>query len=167
MAGLMLPAHRAKLLPIVIVTLLALQGCERAKTKRDREVDRLCAIDGGVHVYETVKLPKENFGDDGTPSVQFRRSISSFGDREKDSLYKSDLSVDLLAERRQIELLRTYMTLKKFRRFVTRLSDGKVLGEVITYSRGGGDFFGPWPGSSYECPKQQVNLIDAIFVKGE
>ena len=31
------------------------------KERLDREVKRLCAIDGGIKVYETVKLPAERF----------------------------------------------------------------------------------------------------------
>ena len=31
------------------------------KARLDREVKRLCAIDGGITVYETVKLPAERF----------------------------------------------------------------------------------------------------------
>ncbi|MBP9101513.1 MAG: hypothetical protein KBF68_09110 [Nitrosomonas sp.] len=34
------------------------------KARLDREVKRLCAIDGGIKVYETVKLPAERFGKD-------------------------------------------------------------------------------------------------------
>ncbi len=59
-------------LSLTILILVGLAGCERAKTKLDREVDRLCAIDGGVHVYETVRLGKENFGADGEVFPQYR-----------------------------------------------------------------------------------------------
>ena len=31
------------------------------KARLDREVDRLCAIDGGIRVYETVQLPSDKF----------------------------------------------------------------------------------------------------------
>lgn len=88
MAGLMLTAGRSKLPPIAIVTRLALQGCERVKTKLDREVDRLCAIDGGVHGYENVKLPKENFGPDGEVFPQYRADVSQGGGLGPD--YKSN-----------------------------------------------------------------------------
>lgn len=152
---------------IALAALFMLQGCERAKTKLDREVDRLCAIDGGVRVYESVKLPKENFGVEGIPSGQFKQGISRSGNSKWSSIYRSETSVDLLHESRQIELIRTHATLKKFRLYVFRLSDGKLLGETITYVRGGGDFFGPWADSSYECPKRLIDPVDAIFVKGE
>src|SRR4051794_10382480 len=59
-------------LALTVAPMLLFAGCERAKTKLDREVDRLCAIDGGMHVYETVKLPKEDFGPDGEVFPQYR-----------------------------------------------------------------------------------------------
>lgn len=31
------------------------------KARLDKEVDRLCAIDGGIKVYETVLLPPDKF----------------------------------------------------------------------------------------------------------
>ncbi|UJP03539.1 MAG: hypothetical protein LZF85_03550 [Nitrosomonas sp.] len=35
------------------------------KARLDREVDRLCAIDGGIKVYETVVLPADKFDKSG------------------------------------------------------------------------------------------------------
>ena len=49
------------------------------KARLDREVDRLCAIDGGVRIYETVTLPKENFGPDGEVFPQYRHLPSNSG----------------------------------------------------------------------------------------
>jgi hypothetical protein len=40
------------------------------KDRLDREVKRLCAIDGGITVYETVKLPAERF--DGYGQIAYR-----------------------------------------------------------------------------------------------
>lgn len=36
------------------------------KAKLDDEVRRLCAIDGGIKVYETAKLPADRFEKDGS-----------------------------------------------------------------------------------------------------
>ena len=35
------------------------------KAQMDKEVDRLCAVDGGIKVYETVKLPADQFNEWG------------------------------------------------------------------------------------------------------
>jgi hypothetical protein len=64
----------------VALALMALAGCGSAqKAELDREVDRLCAIDGGVHIYEVVRLPRENFGPDGEVFPQHRRQLFTDG----------------------------------------------------------------------------------------
>lgn len=154
MAGLMLLARRAKLLPVAVVTLLALQGCERAKTKLDREVDRLCAIDGGVHVYETVKLPKENFGPDGEVFPQYRGYPSNRGGLGPAYVTRNDGEV-LVAGNPALERLRTS---------IVRLADKKVLGSLTVYRRSGGDMPGPWEPSRYSCPVgPNFNLENLVF----
>ena len=44
---------------IAILTPALLVGCEKARL--DQQVKELCAKDGGIKVYETVKLPPERF----------------------------------------------------------------------------------------------------------
>jgi hypothetical protein len=66
----------------VALTLFAfgLSACGSVqKAELDREVDRLCAIDGGVHIYEVVRLPPEDFGLDGTVFPQYRGRLLSEG----------------------------------------------------------------------------------------
>ena len=48
-----------KTLLIAASLLPFLAGCEKARL--DQEVDRLCRIDGGIKVYETVKLSKGDY----------------------------------------------------------------------------------------------------------
>ncbi len=118
-----------------------LTGCERAKTRLDREVDRLCAIDGGVHIYETVTLSKENFGPDGEVFPQFRGLLPESG--RYGDLYYETLE--------QLTLVAGDPSLTKSRIRFIRRADSKVLGEEINYSRGGGDFLGPWNASAHQC----------------
>jgi hypothetical protein len=49
------------------VILFLLTACASGSSKRelDAEVDRLCAIDGGIRVYETVTLPPDKFNERG------------------------------------------------------------------------------------------------------
>lgn len=42
------------------------------KARLGREVKRFCAIDGGITVYETVKLPGEQFDRYGQISIPFK-----------------------------------------------------------------------------------------------
>ena len=128
---------------LVLISLLALSttGCERAKTRLDREVDRLCAIDGGVRIYETVKLSKENFGPDGEVFPQYRGLPPESG--RYGNLYSETLE--------QTTLVAGDPSLTKSRIRFIRRTDGKVLAEEINYSRGGGDFSGPWNASAHQC----------------
>lgn len=128
------------------------------KFRLDREVDRLCAIDGGVHIYETVTLPKENFGPDGEVFPQFRHLFKQGGHLGPD--FKSTLSREVLVAgdpqlvKSQIQILRT--------------SDGKLLGQQINYARGGGDLPGPWNPSTHQCRQviYSTTPLRNIFMKG-
>lgn len=148
-------SHRPLGIALIVGTLL-LQGCERAKTTLDREVDRLCAIDGGVHIYETVRMPKENFGLDGEVFPQHKGKLGDSG--RYSEFYKSKLVVETVQE--------GYPGIVRIRARITRNSDEKVLGEIINYKRSGGDFPGPWEPSSHSCNigAETVNFERRIFL---
>jgi hypothetical protein len=142
-------------LTFAIPLLLGMAGCERAKTKMDREVDRLCAIDGGVRVYETVTLSKENFGPDGELFPQYRGRLLTDGRYGKDyALLIND----------EVIVLGSPGLLRINTRFI-RVSDQKLLGERVIYRRSGGDFYGPWEPSQYSCPVDSptLELVSQIF----
>lgn len=143
-------------LALVGVVATCLLGCERAKTRMDREVDRLCAIDGGVHVYETVKLPKENFGPDGEVFPQFK---SLRGDRGRYGLEYADVIRTEIIQAGDPSIGRKRLQ-------IVRRADGKVLGEVIDYQRSGGDLSGPWEPSTHTCNlgSSAVGFERRIFV---
>ncbi len=62
----------------LVLTTLGLAGCGPVqKAELDREVDRLCAIDGGVQTYETVTLPKDYFGPDGELASPYKGRIGT------------------------------------------------------------------------------------------
>jgi len=119
---------------VISSALFVVAGCERAKTKLDREVDRLCAIDGGVHIYETVKLPKENFGPDGEVFPQYRR-LPPEGGRYGPLYYE-------VLERKTLVDGDPTLTASRIR--IIRRTDGKILAEQINYVRGGGILLRPW-----------------------
>ncbi len=97
----------------------------------DAEVERLCAIDGGVKVYETVKLPADRFNEWGQPNF-----------------YNPTLKERALGKEYEFVSDLTYIhnespSLHRFKVMVFRQVDHKLLGESIGYSRGGGGH--PWP----------------------
>jgi hypothetical protein len=144
--------------PVVLSSvLLIVAGCERTKTKLDREVDRLCAIDGGVHIYETVKLPKENFGPDGEVFPKYRGLPFDRGRYGPEYYLRSE----------EKALRRESPSMYRFSVGIVRRSDGRVMGEQISYVRRGGDFPGPWADSVYGCnEKPGVQSIESmVFIQ--
>ena len=119
----------------------------------DAKVRELCAIDGGVKVYETVAL---------TPDL-----IDKFGRIRIPSESKARVS-DLYIRRMKTEQLRDKnpsLTRTEFK--IIRCSDGKVLGKSVGYGRSGGGISGPWESSYFLCPDptSSFGLSTSIFVK--
>lgn len=134
----------------------------------DQQVRELCAKDGGVRIYETVRLPPDKFNKYG--QINFYNPIE--GEKalgfeyvfKKDTYWYRKGGSDALAP----TMLRQHYA-------IIRLHDGKVLGETVSYGRGGGDMPGPWHPSSFNCPEIKLAgpnaLLSAVFissnVKGE
>ncbi|MHB9119732.1 MAG: hypothetical protein ACYC2R_15895 [Burkholderiales bacterium] len=124
----------------------------------DHQVRELCAKDGGVRVYETVKLPAEKFNKYG--QINFYRPIEGENALGPEYVFRLDAHY----YRAGNPSLRRYLV-QVFRR-----SDRRLLGESISYDRGGGDLPGPWQPSGFSCPEGpkaagEVPLLENIFVK--
>jgi hypothetical protein len=130
-----------------------LAGCE--KHRLDEQVKELCAKDGGERVYQTVRLPKEQFTEHG--DLTFYRATRGENALGPDYIFVSEIK----------ELKSGNPDLKRFYHRIERRSDGVILGEAVTYTRGGGDMPGPWHSSSFRCPEHagdEVSLMRAIFL---
>lgn len=129
----------------------------------DKQVERLCALDGGIKVYETVGLPADMFNQWGQPkfyapnkgehalgpeyTFKSERDYSKTG---TPAIRPSDVAI----ARNKIQ--------------ITRKSDSKLLGEVTQYYRAGGDVPGPWMPSGFSCPPEgvanELALMKQVFV---
>lgn len=146
------------LLPLLLLLPLA-TACASgpSKAELDAEVRRLCAIDGGVKVYETVKLPAEKFNQYGQIRIPSKRDAKP-GDE-----YYFEWSVTYLKTGKPEDgipdLARSSFTLH-------RISDNKLLGESVAYTRRGGDIPGPWHPSHFTCPTDSglTVLQSRIFI---
>ncbi len=144
----------------VLAAALLLSGCEKASL--DEQVKELCAKDGGIKVYETVKLPAERFEQWGMvkpydPTQKENALGLEYVFREETKYFKKDPP-----------------TFIRHHYQIIRKNDGKMLGETVSYGRGGGDLPGPWFPSSFVCPEVSIAgpnaLLKAVFVqsnKGE
>jgi hypothetical protein len=123
------------------------------KAHYDRQVREMCAKDGGVKVYETVRLPVEKFNQWG--QVNFYRP-----DQGEDAL-----GSEYVFKRKTVYHKQGNPDLFRMHTQVIRRSDGKLLGESVFYKRGGGDLPGPWHGSSFMCPELGVkaDILRQIF----
>jgi hypothetical protein len=156
-----------KRLALLLLALELLTGCiSIIKMKMDAEVDRLCAIDGGIKIYETVSLPPEKFNKYN--NVNFFHP--SHGEKALGPEYIWKSHEKFLHPGGDPN---ASPSLRRDHLQVIRRSDGKLLGESIYYSRVGGDsrflneLMGGPPESSYSCPKGSISVIGRVFIKNE
>lgn len=119
----------------------------------DAKVRALCAIDGGVKVYETVMLPAEKFNKWGQPN--FFNASSGEDALGEDYIFRTEIT----------ECRSANPSISKRLYQVIRREDNTLLGESVTYVRSGGDLPGPWFESKYRCPKSGgvIALLVAVF----
>ncbi len=125
------------------------------KWRFDHKVRELCAEDGGVRVYETVKL---------APELIDRYGVIRIPDKER-----AKPSDEYYYESSMRHLTKGNPEMLRLRFMVFRRLDNKLLGEAISYARRGGDVPGPWHESSFGCPKNAdiSDLKKRIFVTAE
>jgi hypothetical protein len=144
--------------------LLALAGCE--KWELDRRMEELCKKDGGVRVFEHVRLPKQRFDEHGEvkPVLSPDELVKDPGGR-----YGPDFRLITSTEWLKAgESLKGQGRLRRTEYQLVRVADGKVLGVAVRYGRTGGDFVAYAHPSSASCPEpSRATSIEAVFVIGE
>lgn len=144
------------------LTGFTLTGCEKAAL--DNQLEELCKKDGGVKVYEAVRLPPEMFDRDGNPFPGWpnRAEIDRFG-----TDYRYVIGRDYLKQGNPIQLFSEGELIRRSEKIV-RVSDRKLLGESISYSRIGGEAILLGHPSSKRCPvykSANETLIRSVFLK--
>jgi hypothetical protein len=149
-----------RLVVVVTFAALALSGCE--KFALDRQMEELCKKDGGVKVYETVTLPPDMFDQWGDPFPGWRgRPL----EERLGSAYRYVVETVYL---KQGDPLKGEGQLRRTSERIYRRSDGKLIGEAISYGRSGGDFIVYAHPTSNHCPIYQSDsegLIKSVFRK--
>jgi hypothetical protein len=148
------------------VTLLVLSvylsaGCAE-KHELDRQMEELCKKDGGVKIYETVKLSPEMFDDLGNlKAIKPVRKNGAYVTQIADVYEQSSETViikDGDLQKREGRLTRNYTVL-------IHVTNKKKLAEKISYSRVGGDLFVLGHHTQAHCPKEPIDLIEKVFSK--
>ena len=135
---------------------LLVSGCVTPiQAELDAEVKRLCAIDGGIRVFETVALPSAGPNDTARPNIPAKELAGP----KDEYFFESDTRY---YRKGDPEMWRA-----EYR--VIRARDRKVLGISVTYVRRGGDVPSPKHESSLACPPtgSQTSLVNAIFIKAD
>lgn len=143
-----------KTLTVLTIAMLIASACATpSQMSADAEVKRLCAIDGGIKEYETVKLPADKFNEWGQPN---------FYDPTEG---ENALGPEYIFRSKTIVLREGDPTIVRHHHEVVRRSDNKKLGHSTSYGRGGGDLPGPWHPSSFGCPEERgvIPLLTKIF----
>ena len=148
-------------LPGIAFTLFLVGCATPTQMSLDEEVKRLCAIDGGIRVYETVKLPSDRFS--ATGLIDFYRPTAGEGALGSAYLFRSSREwiSKTATETSGTKLSRVHIS-------IIRRADSKMLSEMIVYQRAGGDVHGPWFPSSFSCPEisgGEHSLLRSTFAR--
>ena len=122
------------------------------KVKADAMVDKLCAKDGGLTVYEKVALPAGRFDKNGNIQIPIEQKSGS----DYYLVSESEWIVPYTGEG-DISISRQIYK-------VYRANDKKLLGESVSYLRRGGDPISPAHLSSYRCPND-VGIERRVFIR--
>ncbi|HYA19068.1 MAG TPA: hypothetical protein VEG25_00245 [Burkholderiales bacterium] len=136
---------------VIVLLILAFGFYEGRKAYWDSKVREMCEKDGGVRVYEKIpvsdeqynKLPKVN----GSPAI-----VSEANSKPTEPAFAVDSEIVL----REWEPRVT-----RWESLVKRRSDGKIIGQMVSYYRVGGDFplsFGH--PTSFVCPERMQFYAD-------
>lgn len=149
---------RAAFYVITLTGISLVTGCE--KFELDRQMEELCKKDGGVRVYETVKLPPEMFEPLGDPFPGWRGRPSS--ERLGNDFEYSRIETSI----KEGDPLKGQGRLFKSEIRVIRKSDLKLLGHAITYFRSGGDGIVLGHPSSSSCTANVgAELPRSVFIQ--
>lgn len=135
------------------------------KARLDREVNHLCAIDGGVRVYEKITLPADKF-DQRYGQINFYDPTQGENALGPEYFYKWD--IHYYKKGHPVSQGAQEIAMRRDHIMILRKSDMKLLGEVVKYHRAGGDLPGPWMPSSHHCPSvleaNEGVLMSQIFI---
>jgi hypothetical protein len=129
---------------------------ESKKEYWDQQVKALCEKDGGVTVYQHVKVTPEEYEKYGGRHGAITVPPSTFSGQEEYPYFYT-LEKQIIREK-DPEVFRSLAT-------VYRRSDGEIIGATVNYFRDGGNFaFFRAPGYSCRDLGIRIDVMDQIFI---
>ncbi len=141
-------------LALVLMIFLAVAFFEGRKAYWDYKVREMCAKDGGVKVYERIKINAEDYrrlnGAQGEIPIPERRSATTRAE------YVSDTEITWI-QRNSLEVYRTEATIRA-------VPGGRTLARYVNYARVGGDFPTFAHHSTFSCDQGYGSISKQIFI---
>lgn len=128
----------------------------------NKQMAELCKIDGGVKIYETVKLPAEMFNENGgLKNKKFIRKDN------KDLMFiGSDyILIEDSADIKKGDPLKGEGWLLRSHSEIRRTTDNALIAEAVQYGRAGGDRWSLGMHSIDDCPNEPIDLFNKVFSK--
>lgn len=143
----------------LVLPIVALYACTTETDRLDAEAKRLCALDGGIKIYETVTLPSEKFNEYGQPLIPIGKDDKNFG------FFSTSTQEHIAGQLSQ--QAGDGAGLKKSTTQIVRTSDKKIMGEERIYRRHGGRLLdGYMQGGGFQCPTSEGWALERkIFLR--
>lgn len=149
-------------LSVLAVFVLWLIFWPSEKDHLNAQMAELCKKDGGVKIYETVKLPAEMFDDLG--NLKAGKNLSKDGRDVTQFAGAYELYSEPVLVIKSGDSLKGESNLARLHTKLVRISDGKDLAETVNYYRSGGDrWFAGMPSSS-TCGLD-MDYLNKVFEK--
>lgn len=132
---------------LVLLLLLAVAFFEGRKAYWDYRVQEMCEKDGGVKVYERVPLPKKYLNRDGQIKIPFEAHATT--------------DDEFFIRTSRIPIVDGYLSVGKHQTQLYRTADKRLIAEIVSYGRGGGDF-PSFAHPSYKTCQTEVNTLDSM-----
>jgi hypothetical protein len=143
------------LTPIAVVV-AGIGGCEARKAYYDWHVRKMCEKDGGVKVFESVVLTRD----------EYAGYVNQFGKLDIPALEKAPVGTALMHDYKNEYYRESNPRVIRYELRVLRAADNKVLGTRVSYSRIGGDLLAFHP-SRFTCPSAGSDLFALVVQRSK
>lgn len=144
-----------------IMFLVFATGCAE-KYELDRKMEEISEKDGGVKIYETVKLPSEIFDNSGLIK---NKKYSRKGNKTYLKIANNFILINEITYIKEGNPLKGQGMLLRSKSELRRISDNSLLAEEVKYGRSGGDIWFFNLPTHASCPTQQTDIVNEVFKK--